>query len=148
LDQLYSRTETPEARDAASAVPEAAVGGGADGIMSALPRRRPHRRSSLRAGSGGAEAPAAVAGGAAVQAVAVAEEPAPRHLRAVSGAVPGPPASRRSRHRRTLPPPREPAPGIGRLALDGMVESVKLPWRVAAEVARQAAGAIPGTLRR
>jgi hypothetical protein len=152
VDHLYSRTETPNADDAVSALPQEASGDGDGpiGIMSALPRRRPHRRSALRDAGAPAVTVAAATGGAAQTAAAVAQsEPVEeRHLRPV-GSTPAERAPRRSRPRRkTLPPPREPAPGIGRLALDGAVETAKFPWRVAAELARQAAGSITGTLRR
>ncbi len=152
MDQLYSRTETPDAADAVSALPQEASGGGDGpiGIMSALPHRRPHRRSALRDAGPPAVPVAAATSGVARAAAAVAEtEPVEeRHLRPV-GSAPVERAPRRQRPRRkTLPPPREPAPGIGRLALDGAVETAKFPWRVAAELARQAAGSITGTLRR
>jgi hypothetical protein len=151
LDQLYSRTETPEAGDALGALPQEASGGGEGpaGIMSALPRRRPHRRSALRETQPSAPVAAAGASGAAAaQAVAVTEPVEDRHLRAVGDPRVAPVARRGRSKRKTLPPPPEPAPGIGRLALDGAVATAKLPWRVAAEVTRQAAGSISGTLRR
>jgi hypothetical protein len=152
LDQLYSRTEMPDGSDARNELPDQGSGAGAGlGIMSALPRRRPHRRSPMRK----LARPAAnrMSGGAVpAQAVAVAAEPAEAHphLKPVPGGSSAALDSHRPRRskRRTLPPPREPAPGIGRLALDGMVQTAKLPWRVAAEVARQAAGSVAGTLRR
>jgi len=153
LDQLYSRTEPPDAGDAVSALPQEASGGGdgAEGIMSALPRRRPQRRSALRGGRAPvAQAPvaASTARAGAAQALAAAEPLDERHLRAVDDARPVPVPRRRRSKRATLPPPREPAPGIGRLALDGALETAKFPWRVAAELTRHAAGSITGTLRR
>jgi hypothetical protein len=147
LDQLYSRTETPDASDAGGPLP---AGASADstvsaGIMSALPRRRPQRRSTHRH-------PGIARGTAVVAAQAIEPEPAedPRpHLRAVADGATTTNKRRRSKSRRpSLPPPKEPAPGIHRLAFDGMVETAKFPWRVAAEVARQAAGSMAGTLRR
>ena len=134
MDQLYSRTEMPDGNRVPGAVPEPAPDAGteAGSIMSALPRRRVYRRSELRA--------PVVEGAVAIAAV---PEEHPR-LQPVAGSVPVPTSTRgpRRRSRRTLPPPREPAPGIGRLAVDGVVAAGKLPWRVAAEVARQAAGAL------
>jgi hypothetical protein len=173
LDQLYSRTETPEAGDAAGAPQEEASGAaeGPVGILSGLPHRRAHRRSARRGresaavtaagrapatasapAAPSAAAPAAppVRGGAsAAAAQAVAVDPAEeRHLHAVADLQLAPVARRRRPRRKTLPPPREPAPGIAQLALDGAVATAKLPWRVAGELARQAAGSISGTLRR
>jgi hypothetical protein len=151
LDQLYSRTGTPDADDAVSALPQEASGGGEGpiGIMSALPRRRPHRRSALRASPGAAPAGLVAAGaGGAAQAVATAEPVEERHLRAVGDPSLERRPRRRGPKRKTLPPPREPAPGIARLALDGALETARFPWRVAAELARQTAGSISGTLRR
>ena len=146
LDQLYSRTETPEADDAVSALPQEASGGGDGpiGIMSALPHRRPHRRSARR----GASPSVPVIAAPVAAAAAIAEPVEARHLKPVADAGDEVPARRPRSRRRTLPPPYEPPPGIGRLALDGAMETAKFPWRVAAELARQAAGSITGTLRR
>jgi len=153
LDQLYSRTETPDGSDAGGELPEGPSGDGfgAAGIMSALPHRRPHRRSARRHHAAPRPAPGVTGAAAAVAAQAVETvpaEPVP-HLSAVADDVALPrPRRRAAGRRRTLPPPAEPAPGIARLALDGVVETAKFPWRVAAEVARQAAGSVAGTLRR
>jgi hypothetical protein len=151
LDQLYSRTETPDADDAVGALqPEASGGGEAPvGILSALPHRRAHRRSALRTTSEPVVPVVAASGAATAAAQAVAVEPVDeRHLKAVADERELVATRRRRSGRRTLPPPPEPAPSIGRLALDGAMATARLPWRVAAEVARQAADSISGTLRR
>ena len=150
MDQLYSRTETPEADDAVSAPPQEASGGGDGpiGIMWALPHRRPHRRSARRGESPSVPVMAAPVAASGAAAAAIAEPVEARHLKPVADAGDEVPARRPRSRRRTLPPPYEPPPGIGRLALDGAMETAKFPWRVAAELARQAAGSISGTLRR
>jgi hypothetical protein len=150
LDQLYSRTETPEADDAVGALPQEASGDGDGpiGIMSALPRRRPHRRSALRGESRRTPVVAASVVTSAGAAAAIAEPVEARHLKPVADSGDKVPAPRPRSRRKTLPPAHEPAPGIARLALDGAMETAKLPWRVTAELARQAAGSITGTLRR
>ena len=58
------------------------------------------------------------------------------------------PARRNQAKRSRLPAPEEPAPGIGRLALDGAVETAKLPLRLAEHLTRQALVSVARGLRR
>ena len=115
MDQLYSRTETPDAGDAVGVLQQEASGGGEEpvGILSSLPHRRAHRRSALRSRESAvtpvARAPVAAAAGVAppptsagaagagasavaAQAVAVVDPAEARHLHAVGdpGVSPAP----------------------------------------------------------
>lgn len=115
-------------------------------IMAKLPRSRPGRQTARRTPARGRAAKPRVATG---RARTGAGAPAPRARR--STAKPRPDTVGPTEPNETDPGvfgPREAAPGLPRLALDGAIEAAKMPVKVGANVTFRALDALIKGLRR